>query len=218
MSKPQSGQAELNTASAPKPIKISSEEINKIEQYAKEFNIPAELKEELMEAVIKGTVDTQWGKDEISKKEIDDAGLSLKKIAKQKSDSKTENLAAGYRVSGASFNKMLAACLSAKDDNEQTKDLKNQALAMLKFSELAKGNYPDIPETPVPDIPETQISDIPEMPRMPMIDLEHALSLIDEGRIDEALKIIDEDISQNQDDREFVEIAEALRENIKKYE
>lgn len=213
-------QAKLNV-NTPQEIKITSEEINKIEQYAKEFNMPAELKEELVEAVIKGTIDTQWGKDEISKKEIDDAGLSLNKLGKQKSDSETANISAGYIVNSAKFEKMLAACKPAKDDNEQIKELKKQALEELGFSALAGDNKEQIEEiisqtkSDYPDIPEMSVSDISGIP---MLELEKSLLALKDGYSKEAWEDVTKVLEKNQDDKEFVEIAQALLEEIKKYE
>lgn len=225
-------EAKPEKVNIPQKIKVISEEIDKIEQYAKEFNMPAELKEELTQAVKKGAVDTHWGEKEISKKELDDAGLSLKKLAKQKPDSKTENITAGYIVNGVKFEKMLVACNPAKDDSPQEKEFKKQALDELGFSALTENNqeklkevvnslknaYSEIPKESIANISETPIPDMPEIQRVPMIDLEYAFQLLEEGRKDEALKIIDEAISQNQGDKEFVEVAEALRDNINKYE
>lgn len=218
-SKPQAKQTELNTTTT-NPITIPLEEINKIEQYAKEFNIPAELQQELINAVKKGTVDTGWANSEITEKELDDAGISLNKIARQKPDSKTENISAGYRVSGAVFENMLAACKPAKDDSQQTKELKHQALEMLKLSELAKGNQA-LPE----NIPESHSDDTEESP---MLKLEIALLALKEGndnkdleKIKQAWAIINEALKENQEDKkdkEFVEIAESLLEEIKSYE
>lgn len=207
-------QAKINP-NIPRLIKISSQEITKIEEYAKEFNMPIALKEELLEAGAKGNIDTQWGENKLTEKELDEAGLSLKKIAKQKPDTKTANITAGYRVTARDFKKMVtASCLSqGVKDTEQTKELKSQALAELGFSALAEQNNEQAKQAF-----ENFIENYPEMPQAPMINLEYALLFLEEGRRDEAWKIVDEAIHQNQNDKEFIAIADDLLEEIKNYE
>lgn len=207
-------QAELNTGIL-KPVKISSQEINKIEEYAKEFNMPVALKEELLEAGANGNIDTQWGENKVTEKELDDAGLSLNKIAKQKPDTKTANITAGYRVTARDFKKMVSASCPSQGvkDTDQAKELKSRALAELGFSALVEQNNEQAKQAF-----ENFIENYPEMPQAPMINLEYALLLLEDDRRDEAWKIVDEAISKNQEDKEYLEIAQALIEEIKEYE
>lgn len=249
-------------ASAKKVITVD------ISNYLKEFDIPEQLKLELLEAAKRGNIDSEWGKDELAIEERYTMDSMLRQAVKHSFDTDTRNITAGHRVVDRNFDKMLAASLpveekqagvdagsegekqepevsfesgqanagvkerqvseeaendeeieeleegiGSEESSEARKEqkclLKSEALSMLGFSAAAEFNYEQAKEAF-----RALIQHYPDAPSVPIVRLEYAYLLFEEGAIDEAREAVDEAIYQHYDDKEYVEIAEGLKDVI----
>lgn len=188
-----------------------SQELALVQDWAEEFNLPAELTQELSEAVREGNIDSEWAREQISEEELRQTGLTAGQIAQSTLDSQGTNIVAGFKTSDKTLEEMFKACLPAEDasDDEQTRILKSEALATVGFSAMKEYKYDQAEKAFKSLIRYYGNSEVTSMVR-----LEYGRLLFEQGRAAEAKEVIDEAIVQNRDDQEYVAIAEGLREKI----
>jgi len=205
------------------------------EEYFNRFMLPQKLRIALSEARKNGNIKVEWGEGKISKKELEEAGLFSPQLAQTGLDSKINNIAAGYSVSDKTFAENLNNCLPVKAtedkqanpsnseapssadsstpekplEDEQTRILNSDALSDMGFSALMEYNY-----TQAEEAFTAIIRDYADTQAAPIVHLELARLISDEGRAKEALALIDKAITQYNNDKEYVAIAESLKKAI----
>ena len=124
------------------PIQIVSQDEEEIIQITKEFNLPQDLQEELIEASKEPVIEAD---EAITEEELQEAGISKSQIQTSAITSETENLTVGHSISDESFNEIL----SLDPDSETLADLALLAIAegndyqAEEAYQMLKDNYPD---------------------------------------------------------------------------
>ncbi len=192
---------------------VSKREVE-IREYVRKFNIPKEAAKELFQAVRDGKEEITADNKLLTSEEFEELDMTLSEMEESPLTEDMENLISGYSVETQVFDDMVLACLpeSAYEDPDSAV-LKAQALADIGFSALAKQKYEDAENAftrlimNYPDEEATQIS-----------RLEYSNLLLEQGRINEAIRVVDEAAALNSDDNEYIVIAGYLKEKIEKYD
>jgi len=180
----------------------------------KGFGLPQELEAEIRAAAEEGDLEREWAYGPVAKEEIEEAGLAPSQIAKLSLDKKSQNMLAGYRVSGPDFDKMFKASLPAAGaESNQAQDLKAQVLASIGFSALEEFRL-DKAEKAF----ESLIRNYPESESAPAVSLEYARLLSEQGRDSEARAVISDAVSRYGADEEFAALARGLEAAINDHE
>ena len=203
------------------PLKIEKEEvlvkdvspakIADAEKYAKEFNMPEDIKNEFL-AALEGAEEVADSQD-VTDEELNEAGLSLAKISETVVAPGMENITAGYSVNDKDFDEMVSACLPSGNEDSDLATLKSQALATIGLSAAAEQRYEQAEKAFT-----NLINNYPDEEPTQMARLEYANLLSEQGRADEAKQAVDEAITINSDDDEYVSMASNLKQRIERYE
>jgi len=173
----------------------------------KEFNLSQALMAKLSKAQETGKAKTEWGKAKISAGELYQAGLMPGQVLHADFNTKERNITAGFSVPDSTFTENLNNTLSDKTiEDEQTRILNSNALSDIGFSALMENNYAHAEESfgaLIRDYPDTQAA--------PVIYLELARLVAENGRVVEAEGLVDKAITQYGSDIEYLELAQSLK-------
>lgn len=180
------------------------------EIFFKEFSLPQDLKAELSEAERNGNVSNEWGEGKISEEELQKKGLTAAQLLESMLDNKIKNIIAGYSMPDKTFTENLNNCLPDKAiDDKQTRILNSESLSAMGFSALMKHKY-----TRAEEAFTALIRNYADTLAAPIAHLELARLMSGKGRFREAQQLIDKAISFYGSDKEYLTIAQALKEEI----
>ena len=199
---------ELKSATVPAQITKKQP----VAEYLKEFNLPKAVKTKLLTAAKNGSVNDVWGEGQINKNELIVAGFIPARLPQTLLDSKTKNVTAGLSVADNTFADNLNSTLPDKTvvEDEQTRTLNSEALSDMGFSALMEQNYSQAEEAF-----STLIRNYADTEPAPIVHLELARLISEEGRAVEAQQLVDKAILQYPSDSEFITIAQTLKNEIK---
>lgn len=205
--------------------KISVDELNKVKVYAEEFNLPNDLKEELL-AAARNPIEGSDSGDTKDTEEIPDKEVIFTHLIHFAENSKDNPVTAGHNLPEGISDEIIASSLpveTSRDEASQTIDgdstdekiegLKSEALATIGFLAMTEFNYGLAKKAF-----STLLKYYPDSDQAPMVRLEFARLLLEEGQINKARDIVNEAIYLYREDKEYVQIAKDLREEIKNYE
>lgn len=182
--------------------------MEKIEEYAKTFNLPRELKEELF------ALSEKDSPPDSNENTAADEPLNEDVLARFIQNKETNINSAGYRISAEQFNQLIEVCLPRNTEQaviDTDKELKSQALLTVGLSALTDFNY-----TRAQKAFETVIGYYPDSLAGEAAALELGHLLFDRGNADQGRQVIDDAIYLHRDDKEYIGIAESLKEELSK--
>ena len=193
---------------------ISSDDIDKAESYAKEFKLPEEISEEFLNIVEESEAAGPGNSSAITDEELNEAGISLAQIAETLVGEEMENITSGYDVDDQNFDEMVSACLpTGINETSDSTALKSQALAIMGFSAIAEYRYEQAEKAFT-----NLIQSYPDEEPTQMARLEYSNLLLEQDRTDEAKQVLDEAITINSSDNEYVSMANSLDQKIERNE
>ena len=182
-----------------------------VEEYFKEFTLPPALKAKLLSAIRNGVINDAWGIGQISKDELRLAGFIPARLTQPLLDTRTKNITAGFSVAIQTFVENLNNTLPAKNaEDEQTRLLNSDALSAMGFSSLMEHNY-----TQAEEAFRALIRDYADTQPAPIVHLELARLVSSEGHPAEARQLVDKAVSLYSSDKEYINFAQSLKNEIK---
>jgi len=204
----EAGQEEGSTKS------ISSDDIDKAESYAKEFNLPEDIREEFLDIIGEGEATSVQNDSAATDEELNEAGISSAQIAETLVGEEMENITSGYDVDDQNFDEMVSACLpTGINEASDSAALKSQALATMGFSAIAEYRYEQAEKAFT-----NLIQSYPDEEPTQMARLEYSNLLAEQGRTNEAKQVLNEATTINSSDNEYVSMANSLNQKIERSE
>ncbi|MFH1644863.1 MAG: tetratricopeptide repeat protein, partial [Candidatus Omnitrophota bacterium] len=183
---------------------IETAELKEFEEQSEDFNIPAELKDEIMDLVKTGEL---LGEDEaFDEIEIKESLLEEGDVGKIESCSRDENLGAGFNVAEEDYVSMINSCLPEVNDTEQARDLKSSALTQIGYSALEAHDYVAAEEAFYAVITHYKNTETALI-----VSLEMTKLMIDQSRFDEAQSVLNEVSDLPGEDSDFGEMVSELQ-------
>jgi tetratricopeptide (TPR) repeat protein len=202
-------------------LSIEGTDEKEIKEYIKEFGISEKMEQELLVAVRDGNLEEEKETQELTEEDV----RKLKTIVRHLGAS---SISAGYKVSDKTLDEIIKGPLEEEPDvppeDPEPKDpqpdpvpgpskkpdglcrYSSETLAMLGFSAMAALNYEE-----AEDLFRALLYCYPDSQEAPMVRLELARLLFEQGRINDAQQEVDEAIKRHDDDRKYVQMAEELR-------
>jgi len=188
-------------------------------EYAKKFNIPKDIEEELIEIIREGKEaavlpDRRIADKKITKSPPNTDAYLLFGLEKPLLSKRMKNMVSGYSTKTEDFDKMVSACLPeiAYGDSD-TATLKAHALSNMGFSALMEDRYEDAEKAFVVLIDNYPYEEVTQITR-----LEYSRLLLEQGRINEAEQAVNEAMALNSGNKEYTLMANSLKDRIEEYD
>jgi len=157
-----------------------------------------------------GSFQEEANAEPITKDELAEAGLSASQLAQKQLNKQRQNIISGYKVSKETFAEILTAALpKGAGLSEEVKVLQNQALVDLGFSVSEDSRFSEAEK-----VFQALIQRYPDAESTPIVYLEYARILSEQGRLDAAQSLISEAMDKYGSDKDFFNLAKNLKEAI----
>lgn len=176
----------------------------------KEFNLPDHLRREIAEAERNGDIKDGWGEGKVSIDELEKAGLTSNQFSQVwELDKKIKNITAGFSLPAQTFAQNLNDCLPDKETTAQVKILNSEALSAMGFSALMENNYLQAQQAFT-----ALINNYADTQPAPLAYLELARLIFQQGHFSEAKDLINKALFLYGEDKEYLIIAQSLKEEM----